>query len=548
MVVTHTETPSRYGCHECREDSELVLSNRATQEIRTLYEGHIQQCRHCRRMHRLLYAVYEGPAVPPPLSGVREEKEFHAILRRMKEETPAPWIHKWALGFGVTALAGAAAALTLTLFDVNPLAPLSGEPNPQVAVAMDPDVSGLLGSPREGVPAGGSSLRHAAQAYGRIVGGAATVTAQGASEPSTSSTFGVGTRFEVSPTDSLQVGFVGKMVASFSPGSEVTWSTGSPSLIEIELERGMVAFRYDRDPSDPILQVRTPDAIVRVVGTVFTVQVEEDTSTAVSVLRGQVDVLDPRSHRTVAEVESGYRYDVVKGTFDDVGKTEVQAALPVSSVSEHDVAAIPVNWNVPGLPGEPAQRTLANVPARASGPTYTVRSIRVTGTTGPSDVVAPLPAKTTPRSLKVEGDDILEQLMADAQIARRKELRSALRTCKDLSESNETRYRAATCFSNFLDKYDDHPAAAEAYAMLGLLRMDYALDYKAAEVALQTYLQRAPNGKHAELAAYRMWLCAVEDGRISQALTRGRSYLERYPNGRFVGNVLQRFPELKSEL
>jgi TolA-binding protein len=187
------------------------------------------------------------------------------------------------------------------------------------------------------------------------------------------------------------------------------------------------------------------------------------------------------------------------------------------------------------------------VPARAGEPSYTVRSLKVTGTTGDGEVVALAP-KPRPRAVEDEGDDIIAELMRGSAQAHRKELHAALRVCKDLYESHETRYRAATCFSNFLDKYGDRAGSAEAYALLGMLRMDYAQDYKAAEVALQTYLKRAPNGSHAEIAMYRMWLSAVEDGRISQAITRGRKYLDRYPDGRFVGKILERFPELKSSL
>jgi hypothetical protein len=78
--------------------------------------------------------------------------------------------------------------------------------------------------------------------------------------------------------------------------------------------------------------------------------------------------------------------------------------------------------------------------------------------------------------------------------------------------------------------------------------MDYALDYKAAEVALSTFLRRAPGDPNAETAVYRMWLSAVEDGRISVALARGRQYLQRYGDGRYVGKILERFPELKSHI
>ena len=547
---------TRYGCHECREDSELVMSNRATPEVRSLYESHIGTCRHCRRMHRLLYAAYEGPMVPPPLSGIREEREFQTILRRMKNERPEPWYQKWTIRVGVTALAGAAAALTLSLFDiVPPTLDLDGkgEAGSPVAVLDDSGSQVVLESGHGEVT--GSSLRHAAQAYGRIVGGSAAVLPPGATEPTTSNTFPVGTTFDVGQGEGLQVGFVGKMVANFSPGSRVTWETGKPSLIQVEVERGMAAFRYDRDPTDPILQVRTPTAIIRVVGTVFTVQVDDTDSTIVSVLRGQVDVLDPETNRTVAEVESGLRFDVARGTFDDVGKFEVQASLPLSVEVEDDeslavaVGRIPSSWNVPGLPTDPLSRTLANVPARPGEVAYQVPSLRVMGTTGPSESEEPLPTKPPARrQVEDEGDELLESLMRDAAAARRKELRAALENCKGLYQSHETRYRAAKCFSTFLGKYEDHPAAVEAWALLGILRMDYALDYRAAEVALQNYLSRAPNGPHAEIAMYRMWLSSVEDGRISQSLSRGREYLVRYPNGRFVGKILQRFPELKSEI
>src|SRR5688572_19828959 len=106
-------TPGRYSCHEAREDSEMVLSNRVTGGSQQLYDEHLRSCRECRRMHRLLYAIYEGPQVPAPPTGIREEREFHAILRRMKEERPEPWTHRLSVRLGVGALATSAAVLAL---------------------------------------------------------------------------------------------------------------------------------------------------------------------------------------------------------------------------------------------------------------------------------------------------------------------------------------------------------------------------------------------------------------------------------------------------
>ncbi len=540
------------------------MGNRATAEVRSLFDQHLRGCRDCRHMNRLLYALYEGPAVPLVPAGIAEEKEFHAVLRRMKDERPAPWYHTLTLRAGVGVLGASAAALALSLAGVTPASMgLTGGAAESEAGLVQADVAG--GSGASGTFSGDtgeqSSIRHAAQAYGRVVAGTATmVDVDG--DASRSSTFEVGTRFEVDANESLQIGLLGKMVANVTPGSKVTWVKGSPSLVELRVDEGMLAVRYDREASDPILQVRTPTAVVRVVGTVFTVQVDEGEGSAVSVLRGQVEVLDPTTNQTVAEVESGDRYDVARGNYDTVGRFEVQSALPISKDAASGgslEARVPPSWHVPGLPTDPKNRTLAYVPERARGGVIEGPSIRVMGTGGngghgnrgsaaSAPAPQPLPVKPAPRRVESDGDDLIADLMRGAAAARRQELRAALANCRDLYSANETRYLAATCIGKFLTEYDDHPLATEAYLLRGMLRMDYALDYKTAEVDLQTYLRRAPNGRQVEKAQYRLWLAATEDGRISVALDRGRAYLKAYPNGSYVGKIIQRFPELKNAL
>lgn len=549
----------RYGCHESREDIELVISDRATPVVRELFTAHLQGCAHCRRMHRLLVAAYEGPAAPPPPSGTRQDKEFYTTLQRMRDERPEPWTSRWGMRAAVASLSTSAAILALSLFDFPSGLRFGDAPEtPMMLTVREPSPDATNTRPMPHAAHEASGFRHAAQAYGRVVGGAATVIPpDGTGKPTSSNTFPVGTRFQLNPSETLQVALIGKMVANFTPSSDIEWLSASPSLVELQVNRGIASFRYDRDPSDPILQIRTPSALVRVVGTVFTVQVNDEEDTLVSVLRGQVDVLDPATNRLMAEVESGYRYDVAKATFDDVGKLEILAALPLSievdGGSEDPLALpslrIPTSWNVPGLPADPQARILANVPSRPGSATSFVRASRSpTATSSPAAGMRVTTRSSETARVEDEGDDLIAELMRDTQALRRKELHAMLGACRDLYTSYETRYRAAKCFSNFLAKYDDEPGAHEAWALLGILRMDYALDYRAAEVALQTYLQRAPNGPLAEIAMYRMWLSSVEDGRISQALKRGRGYLERYPSGRFVGKILQRFPELKSEI
>ena len=559
MPPVNDNPPTRYGCHEAHEDSEFVLGNRATPSVRELYESHLRECRDCRRMHRVLYAVYEGPSVPAPLAGVREEKEFYAVLRKMKEDAPEPWQRRWTLRLGVGALAGSAAVLALTLFGVVPQDWSFGqlEPTSGTAIAFNDVSRDTKHSTRDSVtiPTEGG-IEHPAQSYGRVVGGHAIMLPPGDDRSSNTDTFPVGTRFEVSEHDAVQLALVGKIVANFTPSTQIEWTVASPNLIEVKVDRGMAAFRYDRKPSDPILQVRTPTALVRVVGTVFTVQVEED-NTWVSVLRGQVEVLQPSTNALEAEVESGHRYDARRGMWDDVGRTEVSAALPLSNDpgdmgDPGDAIAladgrIPNNWNVPGLSQDPAKRTLTYVPPRP-GSAITVNTMRVTGTTGPEEETVRSIRVDPPRRTADESEDLIDSLMRDAEATRRKELRGALETCRALLSSADSRYRAAKCLSRFISKYGDDAAAVEGYLLVGMLRMDYALDYRAAEVAFQTFLRRAPEHPKAELALYRMWLSSVEDGRISQALERGRKYLHRHPHGAYVGKILQRFPELKSAI
>ncbi|MEM6992690.1 MAG: FecR domain-containing protein [Myxococcota bacterium] len=550
----HTIPQRRYSCHECREDAELVMSDRATSSVSELYHGHIGECRDCRRMHRLLYALYEGPVIPQAPSGVREEKEFHATLRRAREFQPDPWYHKLTIRAGIVTLAGSAAALALALFDVTPK--LGDDADTDGAIASVAS-SGSYDHSRGSLATDDGGIHHPAQSYGRIVGGNATVITDGG-DTATTTTFPVGTHFSVDAGDTLQVGMIGKIVANFTPSSEVEWTTASRNLIELKLERGVVAVRYDRRPSDPILQVRTPSAVVRVIGTVFTVQVDAEDNTAVSVLRGQVDVMKPNTNELLAEVESGSVYDVTTASYSDVSKVEVAAALPLSI--EADAAAtvdgsIPSSWYVPGLPDDKAQRTLAYVPAKVGAADFTVEPVaRRSGARGshadvdePVITIEPAPAPRA-RSLADEGEDLIERLVEDAKATHKKELRAQLAKCDSLFHSPTKRYRAAGCLSHFLDKYGEDKAAVKAYLLVGMLRHDYAFDYRAAEKAFETFLRRAPNHPSAEFAHYRMWLSATEDGRISTAEKRGRKYLQRYPNGKHVGKILQRFPQLKDEL
>jgi outer membrane protein assembly factor BamD (BamD/ComL family) len=99
-----------------------------------------------------------------------------------------------------------------------------------------------------------------------------------------------------------------------------------------------------------------------------------------------------------------------------------------------------------------------------------------------------------------------------------------------------------------MKKFGDQPEAVEGLLLLGSLRMDFAHDYQSAARNFEEFLRRAPQHPKAELARYMLMLAAIEAGYIDDALQRGRTYLRHYPDGQYVGRILQRFPELKSEI
>lgn len=533
---------TRYGCQEFREDAELVLGGRAQPSVVQMYQAHRRECSDCRRFHGVLRATYEGPVLPPEPAPSRRAREFAGILRTVEQRQPRAWWVRLAAPAGVVALSATAAALALSLMSPRGVF----DPAPETANASAPGRSFDL-APAHGRAStedtGG--IGHHAQGFGRVVAGGGVLTDENA-KLIAADTFTPGTHFNVVGPEALQIGLVGKILANVRPGSRGHWDTASPGLIELTLDRGLIAMRYERREADPILHVRTPTALVRVTGTVFTVAVDKHGDTVVSVLRGEVEVLEPHTRRLLAEVEAGYRFDVASSAYADVGREEVAAALPLSVEFSSDGTLsadgrIPESWVVPGLVASGELRRLDQVinpmPPSESELSVDEDKVRARRST---------PAR--PRAVSDEGDDLLETLLAEAQRTREARMTAELSHCRELYASTRTRFRAAACLTKFMREYGDEPGAVEGLLLIGILRMDFAHDYQTANLYFEEFLHRAPNHAKAELATYKRWLASTESGKIPEALERGRDYLHHYPGGRYVGRVLARFPELKREL
>ena len=266
------------------------------------------------------------------------------------------------------ALPTTAVALAVTLF-VRPGGEHPLEPIPHGGVIASlgrAQPESELGDAELGEP--GVAAHQAQVDYGRVIAGRGFLSTPGDGPPVLTDTFTVGTRFATEPGQSLQVGLLGRILANFEAGTDIEWTQAGPAALDLTLERGLIAVRYERQPEDPVLNIHTPSALVRVVGTVFTVEVDAEGRTMVSVLRGEVEVLNPEDQALIGEVQAGYRFDMERSTYTDVGRTEVRVAMPLSNegpghgdVVRSADGTIPGSWVVPGLPAAPSLRRLENI-------------------------------------------------------------------------------------------------------------------------------------------------------------------------------------------
>lgn len=547
-----------YGCQEFREDGERIIQGRGHPQLEQLYNAHLASCEDCQRYHHRLEAIYRKPRKIAPLDSFARDREFAAIMGRMRPSSTSRTSKLGDARVAVGMLSALAAILILALVSPSFGARLFGPP---AAAEVELSESGYT-SYGDGVhiPAR-TKLNHQAQSFARVIGGTASLTdADGRATAGDSLT--VGTTV-VTGADPVQVAFVGRLIANFQPETVARWHSASPSLIELGLLSGTLAVRYDRSPGDPILQVRTPSVLVRVVGTVFTVTVDEQGETTVSVLRGKVDVLDLHSGRALATVEAGFRYDSNDASYRELGRPEVAAALPLLEQSEllvsiskdgeltfeestREPGQIPTSWTVPGLSDDPAERTIDRVlDPDAWAP------IDPSAERAPSAALASPSEPTSSRRRRTDDEEATRRLIsgyAERERERKVAVESRLERCRALQDEPETRFRAARCLGDFMRDFGDQPEAVEGLLMLGTLRMDFAHDYQSATRNFEEFLRRAPKHPKAELARYKLVLAAIEAGYIDHAIQRARAYLHQYPDGEYVGRVLQRFPELKSEL
>jgi len=115
-------------------------------------------------------------------------------------------------------------------------------------------------------------------------------------------------------------------------------SSATENFLEMELDMGRLAVEFDGG-TGKMLDVRTPDSIVRVRGTVFTVEVIPMGGTQVSVLEGHVDVVSLGGASQVVEVGEGRMVSVPGERLQDLGDEQRALAMQVLAAEDGFVAS-----------------------------------------------------------------------------------------------------------------------------------------------------------------------------------------------------------------
>ncbi len=91
---------------------------------------------------------------------------------------------------------------------------------------------------------------------------------------------------------------------ALSGGTDWQLMASTDTYLAIHLERGRLAVEFDGS-SGRVLEVTTPDSLVRVKGTIFTVEALADGETRVGVIEGLVEVVSRRGETKTSEVKEG---------------------------------------------------------------------------------------------------------------------------------------------------------------------------------------------------------------------------------------------------
>jgi tetratricopeptide (TPR) repeat protein len=283
--MTHTPADCRSFRRDIPRRDELDPVDRGRLDL------HLRRCDGCRRLTERFAAIEAGPAEIPPVS----EERINAIHDRLiplahelaaRAAVPAPGVH-WLRPALVPA---ALAALMLAAL--------------AIVAAHGRGRAAALGS--AGVSSSGAAPAEAIALEGAIDRGEGSISIDGEdltgprggfiAREGTPIVLGRGARFGFRIGADVRVALADETVFRLS--------RLAGQLVEFELSRGQLAVEFDGN-GGRMLDVRTPDSLVRVRGTTFTVEVIPGSASRVGVIEGRVAVLPAGESGIELEVAAG---------------------------------------------------------------------------------------------------------------------------------------------------------------------------------------------------------------------------------------------------
>lgn len=551
---------------------DLTRRDRLDAVARGRLELHLRACDECREAAAGLEAMESAQLQLEPIGEEQVRAIYdrlipavHEIAVELRPENQKRWRPSWALNFGLAAGAAVIAAVIIGVvkFGGEPAAPLEA-PAPVVA-AMSADVE-LVGS------------------LDRSEG---TVLVDSVAATDFEGGFKVRRGTEIAVEDGSTINFRIGNEARVALVGNTRWriSAATETLIEMELDMGRMAVEFD-GTRGRMMDIRTPDSIVRVRGTVFTVEVVPTGGTHVSVIEGRVDVISLGTPGQMIELSEEEMIAMPgDGIIDEPGDEQRALAAEVNALDETFVASAGRLVHFDGNP----ERARVEVDGRFIG--YTPLAVRLwegplsyrlsapgmepmEGTLVNEQIgeevgfqLAPAPypevpaeiaeasraksaqPKTTPRvrwglverahAAMTAGDipfavDLLERLAEKTSGDRLVSALSLLAECY----SSMGRYgEAAETYDRVASLVPGTKVAQNARYEIGRLAMDRLGDYGRARAAFTAYLASAKDGELKESAYYSLCKVNGRDGAHQEALHCFNEFLRTYPGGYYEPNA-----------
>ncbi|MFO8072894.1 MAG: FecR domain-containing protein [Polyangia bacterium] len=561
-------------CRRARRD--LLAEDRLDAVGRGRLELHLRRCPQCRSLAEGLARVESGGEPIEELSAERARKIYDRLLPAVhhlaveREHRPTGLRRFAALAWSVGALAAAAALVVWIAVGENPNS--AGEASAVVAARS---------------PAGAE--REAVETSGVIDRSQGSIRVDGRPFGDSRDRFPVTSGTRVALDEGSSVAFRLGDTARVALAGESEWRVerSTETLVEMMLERGKLAIDFD-GRLGRMLDVRTPDSLVRVRGTLFTVEVAPDSATRIGVLDGHVEVVPLGRAGSTVELSAGDLAEIPSGRILPLG--DEQRAL----AAEIDVAGdtLASRGRLVRFEGSP-EKAIVELEGRVVGTTpLAIRipegevSYRLSAP-GMEPLVAELDGNGDDRKVsfalapEVEYLSVVEEPLARPLRSRRiaatrepdsradagrsgwsllQRARAAI-TAGDIpyainllrrnlqhAEENQRRvalfsllaecYAAAGRYGEAADAFDRVAAAAPGTEMalnsryeVGRLSMDRMGDFSRARAAFTSYLAAPTRGALREEAYYS--LCEIDgrEGSHRDALHCFNEFLRAFPGG-----------------